>query len=260
VACLSMSDPIVGISGSFAFIVVGFYGALFHCAKATTYNVTVTATVGVILLWRAISRGEDAVLVGCEFAVLIGLSIGSPYMINTMMRLIASDIARLDFDALTGLLNRRGFYRRTGRLIDQHAGSNDCHLTIAMIDLDHFKRLNDDHGHAAGDRALIDVGHALQGSAGTAAVVARAGGEEFLVADASPAGLLPFAPRLCDAVANTPHGITASVGSVATAIAGLADDDRTSVIDQLIAHADTAMYIAKAAGGNQHHSHPDGAL
>lgn len=260
VACLAMSDPIVGISGCFAFIVVGFYGALFHCAKAATYNVMVTVTVGATLLWRAISHGQDAVLAGCEFAVLVVLAIGSPYMLNTMMRIIASDIARLDFDALTGLLNRRGFYRHTGRLMDQHADTDCGHLMVAMIDLDHFKRLNDNHGHAAGDRALIDVGHALKGSAGAAAVVARAGGEEFLVADMSLSQPLPIAARLCEAIANTPHGITASVGSAVTTINELPNGDKAGVIDTLIAHADAAMYVAKAAGGNQHHRHRDPPL
>jgi diguanylate cyclase (GGDEF)-like protein len=254
-ACLAVSDPIVGLSGSFAFIVAGFYAALFHLGRASCYNAAIALTVAAMLGWRAISRGEDAVLAGCEFAILLVVSIGAPIMINAMLHIVAADIVRSDFDALTGLLNRSGFYRQTGRLIDQHAADDSGHLNIAMLDIDHFKRLNDDRGHAAGDKALIDVGHALHDSAGPDAVVARAGGEEFLVADVSLSEQATCAVRLCEAIVGTPHGITASVGSSATPINKLHNYDKPSVIEQMIAHADAAMYAAKAAGGNQHHRH-----
>jgi len=235
--------------------VSGLYGAVFHRSRASAYNAAIVVTVGATLGWRALSRGEDAVLLGCEIAVLLVLSIGAPIRINTMLHIVAADIARSDFDALTGLLNRSGFYRQTGRLIDQHAANDSGHFTIALLDIDRFKRLNDDRGHAAGDKALIDVGHALHDSAGPDAVVARSGGEEFLVADVSSSEQATCAARLCAAIVGTPHGITASVGSSATAINKLHNYDKTSVIEQMIAHADAAMYRAKAAGGNQHFRH-----
>jgi diguanylate cyclase len=255
VACLTVSDPLAGLSGAFAFIVSGLYGAVFHRSRASGYNAAIAVTVLATLGWRAIIRGEDAVLIGCEIAVLLVLSTAAPIMINTMLHIVAADIARSDIDALTGLLNRTGFYRQTGRLLDQHVAKESGHFTIALLDIDDFKRLNDEHGHAAGDKALIDVGHALHDSVGPDAVVARSGGEEFLVADVSLSEQATCAVRLCAAIMGTPHGITASVGSSATAINKLQNYDKTSVIEQMVAHADAAMYRAKAAGGNRHFRH-----
>jgi diguanylate cyclase len=251
VGCLSQSDPLVGLTGCYAFVVSGTYIAVMHCAKATIYNFVVSLGLASVLTWQVGHRGGDIVLAGCELSLLALFSVGAPVALQTMLHIMAGDILRSDRDALTGLLNRHGFYRQTSRLIDRCVEEDAGHLAITMIDLDQFKQVNDNYGHPAGDQALIDVGEVLRATSGASAVVARAGGEEFLLAEVCITGKWPAAARLCAAIAGTSHGITASLGTTSMPVSWLKHRDTTNLIDGLIFHADRAMYAAKKAGGNQ---------
>ena len=258
-ACLAQSNPIAGLTGCYTFIVLGAYIALMHCAKGTVANFVVSIVVAAILVFRVYHDNADLILAGCQLAILALFSIGAPVALNVILHILATDISRSDHDALTGLLNRRGFYRHTSRLIDKHArAGGGGYLTIAMVDLDDFKHINDTYGHSTGDKALIEVGRALREHSEPAAVVARAGGEEFLLATlcCTAENSLPAA-TLCRAIAQIDHDITASIGSVSAPIGRLEDvpQDVTALIDELIVHADTAMYAAKTAGGNQYRHH-----
>jgi diguanylate cyclase (GGDEF)-like protein len=203
-------------------------------------------------VYRVHASGGDVVFAASQFVVLALFGVAVPVGLNSMLNLMAADIARSDRDALTGLLNRRGFHRRTRHLIDSQADRGGGELTIAMLDLDRFKQLNDRRGHAAGDEALIDVARVLREVTHPTAVVARVGGEEFLVAEAPSPGEAPLSARLCQAVAESSHDITASVGSSSVPMSWLDHQNRALVIDHLIAVADAAMYSAKTDGGNQH--------
>jgi diguanylate cyclase (GGDEF)-like protein len=124
-----------------------------------------------------------------------------------------------------------------------------------MVDLDHFKHLNDEHGHVVGDRALITIADVLRDNTDQDAVVARIGGEEFLIADLiAHARIRIQAEHLRSAIASTVFGITASVG-VASIPLRQASVPRRDVIDNLIKIADAAMYDAKRAGGDQTRHH-----
>lgn len=93
-------------------------------------------------------------------------------------------------------------------------------LVVMVIDLDNFKKLNDTHGHSVGDEALVGVAAALRATCRRTAVIGRAGGEEFVVADiGDPAEHAVTAERLRAAIAANPLQITASIGT-ATAPAG----------------------------------------
>ncbi|WP_222626686.1 MULTISPECIES: GGDEF domain-containing protein [unclassified Rhodococcus (in: high G+C Gram-positive bacteria)] len=85
-----------------------------------------------------------------------------------------------DTDPLTGLLNRRGLTARVTVMLDQ-ACSFDVSLQACLVDIDHFKSVDDDFGHAIGDDVLVEVAATLHAVAGPDAVVARLGGEEFPV-------------------------------------------------------------------------------
>jgi diguanylate cyclase (GGDEF)-like protein len=256
IACLSQHDPLAGLTGCYAFVVFAIYIALMHCAKATIFNIVVSVGVATVLTWQTVDQGADAILAACEMAILTILGVGAPIALQMMLHIMASDIAHSDHDALTGLLNRRGFHRHTSRLIDRCADADVGYLAVTMIDLDHFKKFNDSHGHLAGDKILAEVGDALRANCGATAVIARAGGEEFLIADVCIGAKPLDAATLCDAIANTPHKITASAGTSTAPVAHLYQQNRTTLIDRLIAHADAAMYVAKRAGGNQHQLYP----
>ncbi|MDX6598759.1 MAG: hypothetical protein QOE87_2646 [Gaiellales bacterium] len=140
-------------------------------------------------------------------------------------------------DPLTGLANRRTWTDAiTSALLDQTA------LCVAMIDLDHFKQFNDEHGHAAGDRLLKACAAAWRSHLRAEDTLARIGGEEFAV-------LLPRC-SITDATdvlerlrRSTPSGATASVG--------VAESQPHEDADHVLARADSALYEAKSTGRNQ---------
>lgn len=157
-------------------------------------------------------------------------------------------------DGLTGLANRRVFNDALGREIDRGARTAES-FGLLIIDIDHFKQINDQHGHPVGDLVLKAVAEKIADSFRSIDLVARFGGEEFAVVlpNVSPAFLLQVAERAREAVANTrvegPRGlqlnVTVSIGAVCAR--GLAAIDR----DALIEDADSKLYAAKRQGRNR---------
>ncbi len=147
-------------------------------------------------------------------------------------------------DGLTHLPNRQSFLERAAFAL-AHAARYDEPLAVVMIDIDHFKQINDTHGHAAGDLALQNMARALRSCHRASDLVCRYGGEEFCVlltrADVNDA--LHFDTRLRAALHAQAQGpaLHYSAG-VALRQAG----DRT--IDDILARADAALYQAKAEG------------
>lgn len=152
--------------------------------------------------------------------------------------------ASANTDELTGVGNRRAFDEALAALLARRA-KGGSELCLLMIDLDHFKRYNDTHGHLAGDQALRLAGALLRAALRPGDIAARYGGEEFAVLlpgiDAERAAMV--AERLARdfRIADWPHEpVTISVG-VAEAVPGEAPQS-------LVARADAALYQAKAAG------------
>ncbi|MBJ8348305.1 diguanylate cyclase [Antrihabitans sp. YC2-6] len=151
-----------------------------------------------------------------------------------------------DTDGLTGVLNRRGFMVEAQRMIDDESLAP---VTLVLCDLDHFKRLNDQFGHQAGDEVLREFGRALRESARNLDRVGRVGGEEFAILLASSSSIrgFEFAERMrtrlsSETFTSVPpqHRVTASFGVASTG--------GTQTLDDLIREPDTRMYQAKAAG------------
>ncbi|EYD74592.1 hypothetical protein Rumeso_03888 [Rubellimicrobium mesophilum DSM 19309] len=148
-----------------------------------------------------------------------------------------------DQDALTGLLNRRGFERAIARLPLHGAGA------LLLLDLDHFKRINDLHGHPAGDAVLRATGRRLRAVLGRADLLARLGGEEFAVflPDRTAAEAQDMARRLLMAVRAVPFALPGGGHvRVTTSVGGTLG--RPASLDLLITQADAALYAAKRAG------------
>jgi diguanylate cyclase (GGDEF)-like protein len=125
------------------------------------------------------------------------------------------------------------------------------YLGVAMIDLDNFKRLNDTHGHSTGDKALVAVAGALRLVCPPTTMIARFGGEEFVVADIYRTDLHDIAEQLRKAIAATRYPITASIGIASAPLGPSFDPAERELIDDLVNAADTAMYAAKRAGENE---------
>jgi diguanylate cyclase (GGDEF)-like protein len=147
-----------------------------------------------------------------------------------------SELTRVD--ELTGLPNRRAWSTELPAAIER-ARRDRVELSIAMLDLDHFKRFNDEYGHQAGDRLLKGATAAWSAQLRAVDQLARYGGEEFIVL--LPGATAELATGVLERLrASTPAGQTFS--------AGVATWDGSETSEDLIARADQALYQAKAAG------------
>jgi diguanylate cyclase len=168
---------------------------------------------------------------------------------------IEAHISRSLTDPLTGLANRREFNQRLAERMSAWSRRKEA-FTLMLLDVDHFKRLNDQYGHVAGDRMLADLGRTLKTCVRREDVVARYGGEEFAVL--LPATTLDPASRAAnnvrEAIAHTTidhHGRPIRV----TVSAGVATIQNKEAAESLVQRADAALYAAKAAGRNCVHVH-----
>lgn len=160
---------------------------------------------------------------------------------------------RLEYDALTGVYNRQEFHRRLKNELDRSLRfGHTC--TLLMLDLDHFKKVNDTYGHPCGDDALRAVTMRLLKDVRNFDSVARYGGEEFVVImpETGTTGARAVAERLRESVSSQP--ITTTRGAVlnltiSIGMAAFPADARSE--DELIAAADQAMYAAKLQGRNR---------
>lgn len=166
-------------------------------------------------------------------------------------------------DPLTGIANRLHFRTRAEASLAR-AAQRGRPVSLLMFDLDHFKRINDCFGHAAGDRVLVEVARAVEGRCRPGDLFGRLGGEEFavLLADCDLEQARGLAQAMREAVAavdtralGCPLPVSASFGCASSVLSG-------ARYETLAAHADAAMYRAKAGGRNRvavHRGAPDDA-
>jgi len=154
-------------------------------------------------------------------------------------------------DKLTGLLNRQAYDILMTRLLAQHARQQQP-VSMLLLDLDHFKRINDQHGHAMGDRVLSGVAHQLRQVLRKSDIAVRWGGEELLVVldncELDEARQIAEKIRLhieqeCREIDDLHLALTASIG-----VSQLGDNESP---DQTISRADAALYLAKQGGRNR---------
>lgn len=155
-----------------------------------------------------------------------------------------------DTDHLTGLANRRAFNNHFQWAFKNQQRTGEP-LSLAIIDVDHFKNINDTYGHQMGDEVLIAISAAIEQSCRANDYVARWGGEEFIVllhaTDRQPAVMV--AERIKAAVANnetTPEVITASIG--VTTMTSTDAETSAQLLDRMTDQADRALFQAKTAG------------
>jgi diguanylate cyclase (GGDEF)-like protein len=248
VVALTQADEHAGLLTCWAFLGLAAYVASCHSPRLLVCTVGVALGTAAACAMRMVAVGDVPMAVA-TFVLATGGLLTVPFGGQILVRLLWNDA--VSTDPLTGLANRRGFRRSARALIAVGLRRGPVCFSVVMIDLDGFKRLNDTLGHAAGDEVLLDVAAKVQAVSGPGVLAARVGGEEFVIAQASPASEVEMlARRLCAAIAANPWGVTASLGIADATVANAAADVR-AVIEGVIAAADMAMYEAKRAGGNQ---------
>ena len=157
-------------------------------------------------------------------------------------------------DPMTGILNRRGFEKAASRILDESASSGK-EICLLMVDIDHFKKINDTYGHLVGDKVIRAVAEMLKSKVKGQDSVARLGGEEFavLLPETPAAGAFAVAEHIRKSIEigkirridsqETIGAVTVSIG-----IASLIPDEG---INQLLNQADQALYASKTRGRNR---------
>lgn len=166
-----------------------------------------------------------------------------------LRRLVGESNEAAHTDALTGLPNRRAFEA----LLTRQAGQADRRAAIALFDIDHFKAINDRHGHAAGDTALRACAETIRSTLGGAGILARIGGEEFavLLTGIAPDEARARVERMREAVAATPIVFAGQTVSLTVSVGLFHTSTGFGSFDHAIGRADASLYAAKHAGRNR---------
>ena len=250
IGVLAEADPRTAMVGAVAFVGLAGYVAFFHTAPFLVMTLGTGVACAVVSAVRIAMAGDTAMAVA-KVLILCGGILAVPFCGQVMVHWLSIDSAKSSTDTLTGLPNRRGFFRSAQNLLRHADYRSRPHFTVVMIDLDGFKRLNDTLGHPTGDLVLVAVADSLRHVSGANTAVARVGGEEFLFAQLSTLDQArESTEELRKAIAAVQWDVTASLG-MASAVVRAPQLKPLELIEWLIARADTAMYAAKRNGGNQ---------
>ena len=159
-------------------------------------------------------------------------------------------------DVLTGLNNRRAFFENA-EMIDAQSRRYKHVYVVAMIDIDHFKLVNDTWGHEAGDIALQTVGRVISGMLRESDVIGRIGGEEFAVIlpETTAGEGAALAERLRVAIEETMFPTSHSEIKITISVGIASLDDQSYSLEKVVANSDAAMYLAKKSGRNRIETH-----
>jgi diguanylate cyclase (GGDEF)-like protein len=218
------------------------------CAAAPGASSCVPLTVGGEVIGSVLLSRPEPYTEGEEQRIRESVGQAAPVLAN--LRNLAVAEIRAATDGLTGLPNQRAVRDALKRTFAQ-AATTKTPLALLLIDLDHFKQINDQRGHAVGDQVLASVGATLRGALRSGDFAGRKGGEEFavLLPDTEIAAALEIAERVRAAIAEislpgTDVSVTASLGA-----AGF--PGHASTLDRLERLADAALYLAKRQGRNR---------
>lgn len=170
--------------------------------------------------------------------------------IEELEKEIAITRERADKDGLTGCLRREALFsilesrKQFGWLAKE--------VAVLVIDIDHFKKINDTHGHLVGDKALEHIGRILRTSLPEGALVSRIGGEEFVViAEMNHSESIKLGEKIRKEIENSPLKLNLTQNLKITASLGIASWNTDAPLPLAIAQADEALYRAKKGGRNQ---------
>jgi diguanylate cyclase (GGDEF)-like protein len=199
--------------------------------------------LGVLWIWgKELTKGDLPIM--SIFAKQVGISLERARLFQEVQSLALTD-------HLTSLHNRRSLFE-LGRIEFARAHRMNRAFCCMMLDLDHFKKINDTYGHPVGDQVLKEFAKRCKTSVREVDLVGRYGGEELviLLPETDRRTAMRVAERLRASVAATPIKVSESEIAVTVSIGVAEKDENTLQLDTLIARADQAMYIAKHKGRN----------
>jgi len=223
---------------------VAFALAFGHLVRGSTYALQAEVPLNFLD-----PSTQNLVFFALGTLALPGLTLGAVMMANA--RVIAETAYAADHDHLTGAPSRRAFHVFAERA-HARARRHGEGLALLLVDVDHFKRINDTYGHAVGDEVLRELVRQTQETIRKIDYCARLGGEEFavLLPEASPATARAVAERLRAALDRTLVRTPSSAPVAYTVSIGVAMLEPDETLDALTARADAALYAAKSAGRN----------
>ena len=200
--------------------------------------------LGILWVWGESLRRSDLPILSI-FAKQIGISLERARLFQEVQSLALTD-------SLTGLHNRRSIFE-LGRIEFVRAQRMNRPFCCMMLDLDHFKQVNDNYGHHVGDQILQEFAKRCRESVRDVDFVGRYGGEELIIImpETDLASALPVAERLRASICETPVPVANQELCITVSIGVAQKDENTVHLETLIARADQAMYIAKHRGRNR---------
>ncbi|MCM6777428.1 GGDEF domain-containing protein [Nocardia sp. CDC159] len=255
--CLPEQNRLYGALGAILLVVIGGYVTVFHGPRLLALHVAWSLLVILVLSARMVlgdpEFAGDYALAGAVVLIMVAATVVVLPPVHFCHWLLRRDALS---DPLTMLLNRRGLDYYLSRYVGSYAARNGQGAYVITLDLDRFKSVNDTFGHSFGDEVLVRTAERLRAAAASRAVIARNGGEEFVVVGSLRAedDVREIAERLrrsIETMHDLPVRITASVGVAVNEPADpAARDDDEHAARRLLRASDMAMYEAKRLGGN----------
>lgn len=226
-----------------------FFGILLAAQSVNTLSRGVAALFMVDQDAASLMRNSALANVYLALANFMALLMTVAFLMLATRKLQKILEQRSTHDPLTGVLNRRGFLQFFGRVRARQQRA-ESPLSLMAIDLDHFKAINDQYGHAQGDKVLVNVASVIMSTARQCDFVARFGGEEFVVL--LPETTLPHAQQLAQRIqARLGEKQQPGVPQCTISIGIASQQAPGESLDSLLSRADAALYQAKANGRNR---------
>jgi diguanylate cyclase (GGDEF)-like protein len=256
IAAVAVIDAswLLGLFAFNAFAMISVYLMFFDGPKAlVAHALWILLATAAFAVHVSIAHNFDVIAFTAKTLASVAPVVATPLGIQLGIWALRNEANASVIDPLTGVLNRRGLHLHIGDLWRDAAPAN-AEVAVMVIDLDRFKHINDTFGHTAGDEVLIRSARRITRVVSSSALVARTGGEEFVVVDlAGPGQAERSADRIRYAIAApTDRAITASIGvtSVPVASFAAAGVDPVPLLETIVERADFAMFDAKRNGGN----------
>lgn len=245
---------LLGLFGFNAFTMISVYLMFFDGPKVLAGHLAWILLSATAFTVRAAAHANfDTPTFTASTLTAIAPVVATPLGIQFGIWALRTDANESVTDALTGLLNRRGLHLHIEEILRDTTSRTQ--FTVMVVDLDRFKHINDTFGHAIGDEVLVRCARRIKSAVRGSALVARIGGEEFVIVDRTDSHRrsrsdLDSVRSAVSAPAD--HPVTASVGVTTADAASFITSEATPAtwIDTLIREADQAMFHAKRGGGN----------